>query len=59
VPDVPSRLTVLRFADTQGAAALLSVVFAGPLPGSVVIYPPFFTEHGLNTTFGENVFVNQ
>ena len=29
------------------------------LPASVTIYPPFYTEHGLATTFGENVFVNQ
>ncbi|RCG21444.1 hypothetical protein DTL70_18630 [Streptomyces diacarni] len=43
----------------RGRAALLSVVFGGPLPESVTIYPPFFTEHGLNTTFGENVFVSQ
>ncbi len=42
-----------------GLAELLSVVFGGPLPESVTIYPPFFTEYGLNTTFGENVFVNQ
>ncbi|WP_234444761.1 LbetaH domain-containing protein [Streptomyces rimosus] len=41
------------------SAELLSVVFGGPLPESVTIYPPFFTEYGLNTTFGENVFVNQ
>ncbi len=34
-------------------------MFGGPLPESVTIYPPFFTEYGLNTTFGENVFVNQ
>ncbi|MEV0266230.1 DapH/DapD/GlmU-related protein [Streptomyces sp. NPDC050617] len=59
VTDATSRLNVLPFSDSEGRAELLSVVFGGPLPDSVVIYPPFFTEHGLNTTFGENVFVNQ
>ncbi|MEN5074798.1 sugar O-acetyltransferase [Isoptericola cucumis] len=59
VTDVTSRLNMLPFGDSEGRAELLSVVFGGPLPESVTIYPPFFTEHGLNTTFGENVFVNQ
>lgn len=59
VTDATSRLNVLPFSDGDGRAELLSVVFGGPLPESVVIYPPFFTECGLNTTFGENVFVNQ
>lgn len=59
VTDATSRLNALPFSDSEGRAALLSVVFGGPLPESVTIYPPFFTEHGLNTTFGENVFVNQ
>ncbi|WP_345592841.1 DapH/DapD/GlmU-related protein [Streptomyces marokkonensis] len=59
VTDATSRLNVLPFSDSEGRAELLSVVFGGPLPESVTIYPPFFTECGLNTTFGENVFVNQ
>ncbi|MFD0054166.1 DapH/DapD/GlmU-related protein [Streptomyces sp. NPDC127168] len=59
VTDATSRLNVLPFSDSDGRAELLSVVFGGPLPESVTIYPPFFTEYGLNTTFGKNVFVNQ
>lgn len=59
VTDATSRLNVLPFSDVERRAELLSVVFGGPLPESVTIYPPFFTESGLNTTFGENVFVNQ
>ncbi|WP_222844432.1 sugar O-acetyltransferase [Saccharomonospora sp. CUA-673] len=59
VTDATSRLNVLPFGDTEGRSELLSVVFGGRLPASVTIYPPFHTEHGLNTTFGENVFVNQ
>ncbi|MER5492344.1 DapH/DapD/GlmU-related protein [Streptomyces sp. NPDC002454] len=59
VTEATSRLNVLPFSDTEARAELLSVVFGGPLPESVTIYPPFFTEHGLNTTFGKDVFVNQ
>ncbi|MBW5422975.1 sugar O-acetyltransferase [Streptomyces sp. BG9H] len=59
VTDATSRLNTLPFSDSTARAELLSVVFGGPLPDSVTIYPPFFTEGGLNTTFGENVFVNQ
>ncbi|MCY9783372.1 sugar O-acetyltransferase [Nocardiopsis sp. EMB25] len=59
VTDATSRLNALPFGDSEGRADLLSVVFGGPLSESVTIYPPFFTEYGLNTTFGENVFVNQ
>ncbi|MER0244086.1 sugar O-acetyltransferase [Streptomyces sp. HSW2009] len=59
VTDATSRLNVLPFGDVEGRAALLAVVFGGPLPESVTIYPPFFTEYGLNTSFGANVFVNQ
>jgi len=59
VTDATFRLNVLSFSDSGGRAELLSVVFGGPLPESVTIYPPLFTESGLNTTFGENVFVNQ
>ena len=59
VTDATSRLNVLPFGDAEGRADLLSVVFGGPLPESVTIYPPFFTECGLGTTFGKNVFVNQ
>ncbi|GAA3853429.1 DapH/DapD/GlmU-related protein [Streptomyces sedi] len=59
VTDATSRLNVLPFGDREGRAALLAVVFGGALPESVTLYPPFFTECGLHTTFGENVFVNQ
>ncbi|BBF99239.1 MULTISPECIES: DapH/DapD/GlmU-related protein [Pseudonocardia] len=59
VTDATSRLNALPFGDDDARAELLSVVFGGPLPASVTIYPPFFTECGLHTTFGENVFVNQ
>ncbi|TDB92781.1 sugar O-acetyltransferase [Micromonospora fluostatini] len=59
VTDLTSRLNVLPFGDAEARAALLAQVFAGPLPQSVRIFPPFFTDYGLNTAFDEDVFVNQ
>ncbi|MGK4189012.1 DapH/DapD/GlmU-related protein [Rothia koreensis] len=59
VTDATSRLNVLPFSDVKNRDRLLSVVFGGRLPDSVTIYPPFYTEHGLSTMFGRNVFVNQ
>lgn len=59
VTDATSRLNVLSFSDTEARAELLSVVFGRPLPESVTIYPPFYTEHGLRTKFGKHVFINQ
>ncbi|MFD9076333.1 DapH/DapD/GlmU-related protein [Streptomyces lasiicapitis] len=59
VSDASSRLYVGPVSDSDGRADILSVVIGGSVPESVRIYPPFFTEFGLNTTFGENVFVNQ
>ncbi|WP_406269157.1 sugar O-acetyltransferase [Nocardia sp. NBC_00881] len=59
VTALTSRLNLLPFDDTAGRAALLADVFGGPLPETVTLYPPFFTDYGLNTTFGAHVFVNQ
>lgn len=59
VLDLTSRLNVLPFADAARRIALLSEILGKPLPPNVTIYPPFYCDHGLNITFGENVFVNQ
>ncbi|SCE85025.1 Acetyltransferase (isoleucine patch superfamily) [Micromonospora echinospora] len=59
VTDLTSRLNVLPFGDAEGRAALFAQIFAGPLPESVRIFPPFFTDYGLRTEFAVNVFVNQ
>lgn len=59
VTALTSRLNLLPFDDIEGRGALLAEIFGSPLPATTTLYPPFFTDYGLNTTFGENVFVNQ
>lgn len=59
VTTLTSRLNLLTFDDAAGRRALLAEIFGRSLPESFTLYPPFFTDNGLNTTFGENVFVNQ
>ncbi|NGO68757.1 DapH/DapD/GlmU-related protein [Streptomyces boncukensis] len=59
VTTLTSRLNVLPFDDKATRAALLSDIVGKPVPGSVTVYPPFYTDHGLGLDFGEHVFVNQ
>jgi acetyltransferase-like isoleucine patch superfamily enzyme len=59
VTRLTSRLNVLPFEDEAGRAALLEQILGRPLPARVTIYPPFYTDHGLNLDLGERVFVNQ
>ncbi|WP_336727339.1 sugar O-acetyltransferase [Cellulosimicrobium cellulans] len=57
--ELTSRLNVLPFDDEEGRARLFEQILGRPLPPRVTIYPPFFTDHGLNLDLGERVFVNQ
>ncbi len=57
--ELTSRLNVLPFDDEAGRAALLEQILGRPLPAGVTIYPPFFTDHGLNLDLGDRVFINQ
>lgn len=54
-----SRLNVLPFDDDAGKAELLSKILGRPVPDRTTIYPPFFTDHGLNLELAERVFINQ
>lgn len=54
-----SRLNLLPFDDEAGKAALLEQILGGPLPETVTIYPPFYTDHGLRLDLAERVFINQ
>lgn len=54
-----ARLNTLPFDDLDGRRALLDDVFGHAVPESLTLLPPFFTDHGLRTSFGERVFVNQ
>lgn len=57
--ELTSRLNVLPFDDEAGKAQLLARILGEPLPPSVSIYPPFYTDNGLGLEFGERVFINQ
>lgn len=59
VTALTSRLNVLPFDDDAGKAALFEQILGHPLPSNVTIYPPFYTDHGLNLELGERVFINQ
>ena len=54
-----ARLNSLPFDDQGGRADLLAEVFGHRLDPSVTIYPPLYSDHGLNTRFGQRVFVHQ
>lgn len=57
--ELTSRLNVLPFEDEAGKAELFERILGKPLPERVTIYPPFFTDHGLNLELAERVFINQ
>jgi len=59
VTALTSRLNLLPFEDETGRAALLEQILGRPLPERLTVYPPFYTDHGLNLELGERVFVNQ
>ena len=54
-----SKLNALPFDDEGGRARLLEQILGRPMPERTTIYPPFYTDHGLNLDLGERVFVNQ
>ncbi|NUS74467.1 MAG: sugar O-acetyltransferase [Corynebacteriales bacterium] len=57
--ELTSRLNVLPFDDEAGKSTLLEQILGAPLPSRVTIYPPFYTDHGLNLELAERVFINQ
>lgn len=59
VTALTSRLNVLPFEDEAGKAELFEQILGRPLPPRVTIYPPFYTDHGLNLDIAERVFINQ
>jgi acetyltransferase-like isoleucine patch superfamily enzyme len=59
VTQLTSRLNVLPFDDEEAKAALFEQILGRPLPARVTIYPPFYTDHGLNLDLAERVFINQ
>src|SRR5690242_14559343 len=62
VPEVSaltSRLNLVPFEDESARSELLEQILGRPVPDRVTIYPPFFTDHGLNLELSERVFINQ
>lgn len=59
VTALTSRLNITPFEDEAAKAALFEQILGRPLPAGVTIYPPFYTDHGLNLELAERVFVNQ
>lgn len=59
VTALTSRLNVLPFDDEVGKAELFEQILGRSLPPGVTIYPPFFTDHGLNLELADRVFINQ
>jgi acetyltransferase-like isoleucine patch superfamily enzyme len=57
--ELTSRLNVLTFSDIDSRKALLSELLGKPLPDTAVIHPPFYSDYGLDTELGEQVFVGQ
>ncbi len=57
--ELTSRLNALPFDDDAGKAALFEEILGRPLPAKATIYPPFYTDHGLNLDLPERVFINQ
>lgn len=54
-----ARLNALPFDDLAARAAVLEEILGRPAPASLTVLPPFHSDHGLNTSFGEQVFINQ
>jgi acetyltransferase-like isoleucine patch superfamily enzyme len=54
-----SRLNATPFDDEVAKAELFEQILGRPLPERTTIYPPFYSDHGLNLDLGERVFINQ
>jgi acetyltransferase-like isoleucine patch superfamily enzyme len=54
-----SRLNALAPTDVEPVNAILEEIFGRPVEPSLRLFPPFFTDYGLNIEFGYNNFVNQ
>jgi acetyltransferase-like isoleucine patch superfamily enzyme len=59
VSALTSRLNAVPFDDEAAKTSLLVEILGRPLPAGLTIYPPFYTDHGLNLDLAERVFINQ
>jgi hypothetical protein len=49
--DLTSRLNVLPFSDVDTRNSLLGEILGKPLPATVTIYPPFYSDYGLGISW--------
>jgi acetyltransferase-like isoleucine patch superfamily enzyme len=54
-----ARLNGLPFDDLDARRSVLTEIFGAPIPDSLSILPPFYSDYGLGASFGERVFINQ
>ena len=59
VVELTSRLNALSPVDTPAVTEVLEQIMGRPVDPSFRLFPPFYTDYGLNIEFGKNVFVNQ
>ncbi|MFD8102588.1 DapH/DapD/GlmU-related protein [Nocardia fluminea] len=59
VSALTSRLNAVPFDDEAAKTSLLAEILGRPVPAGLTIYPPFYTDHGLNLDLAERVFINQ
>ena len=59
VSRLTSQLNAVPFDDETARSELLEQILGRSVPADVTIYPPFFTDHGLNLELSERVFINQ
>jgi acetyltransferase-like isoleucine patch superfamily enzyme len=57
--ELTSRLNVLPFSHLEARNSLLEQILGRPVPDTVTIYPPFYSDYGLHIELGDRVFVNQ
>lgn len=54
---VTFKLNTSYYAPDE-VRALLSELFGKPVPPSLRVFPPFYTDFGKNIEIGDNVFIN-
>lgn len=54
-----SQLNALSPVDATAVNEVLERIFGRPVDPSLRLFPPFYTDHGMNIEFGKNNFINQ
>ncbi|WOC14012.1 Putative acetyltransferase [Gordonia sp. MP11Mi] len=54
-----AELNAAPFTDLAHRTEKLNEIFGRTVPDSLSILPPFYSDYGLHTSFGDRVFINQ